>query len=170
MTEEIPLRFEVFLPARLGPPRKRARTINGVKISVKVRQHELPPNQNDRLHHMVKAKIMADWRQASCAAAIEHQLPHLQRVKISAIIHRKVVGRADITGDYDRIKAPVDGLVDAKVIPDDRRSFVEYGTIEEQKQDARGLGITLIIEPLPEREGRHHGSSQDVQATDGLVN
>lgn len=156
MTEPVPLRFEIFLPARLGPPRKRTRTINGVKIQVRVQQHELPPNQNERLHYRVKAKIIADWRQAACAAAIEHQLPHLQRVKISAIVHRKVVGKADASGDLERIKSLVDGMVDAGVVPDDRRAFCEYGTIEEQKQDARGLGITLIIEPLPERQHGHH--------------
>ena len=46
-----------------------------------------------------------------------------------------------------------DGLVDAGIVPDDRRAFVTYGKIDEQKMDERGIGVTLILEDMSDVTG-----------------
>src|SRR4051812_23022558 len=48
--------WEIWLPARLGPWRKRTTTVAGHTVSGRVRRMELPPTQNDRLHHQAKAR------------------------------------------------------------------------------------------------------------------
>lgn len=140
-------RWELWFARRLGPPRKKTVTRYGFKHTTRVRRPELPPNANDRLHWRVKAPWIAEWRKAGCAAAVAHRMPDLGRVCISAVIYRSHIGRADADGDLARLKPIVDGLVDAGVVPDDRRQFVEYGPMIEHRATGEP-GILLIIEEV----------------------
>lgn len=143
-------RWEVFLPALPGPPRVVKKRIDGLEFRAKVRRLELPVNQNERLHWRVKAKLTAEWRKHTASILLKERIPKLQKVRISAIMHRRVIGKADWVNDAERLKAPVDAMVELGIIPDDRREFVSYGSIDEQKMDERGVGITLIIEVIRE--------------------
>ena len=146
-------RWEIFLPARLGPNRIVKKIIGGITYTRKERRPELPFNQNTRMNWRVKAKIAADWRSFTALTARSQSVPTLKKVKISAIFHRKVIGRADWDGDVTRLKHLIDGLVDAGIAPDDRRAFMTYGSIDEQKMDERGIGVTLILEDMSDGTG-----------------
>jgi hypothetical protein len=139
--QKLPDLWQLWFPARLGPPRRRK--VKG--ISVRTRRPELPPTQNDRLHHFVKARWVKEWRDAAGWAAVQRRLPTLQRVRISAVIYRRAIGTADASNDLERLKPLVDGLVDAGVVPDDKRLYVEYGAVEERRGDH---GILLIVEEV----------------------
>lgn len=146
-------RWELFFPALPGPVRKRKRVLDGSSITTREKRPELPPTKNDRLHWRVRAKLTAQWREAAYLRAKAAEIPQLARVRISAVIHRRVVGRADEDNDRARLTALTDGLKLAGVMPDDRRKYVEYGSVTEQAWDARGLGITIIVEELPDEHG-----------------
>ena len=148
-------RYELFFARRLGPPRKTTLKVGTWRVPTKVRKLELPPNANDRLHWRVRAPWVAEWRKASADNARALQIPALGRVRISAVIYRSHLGKADADGDLARLKPLVDGLVDAGVIPDDRRQFVEYGPVIEHRATGEP-GLLLILEPaaLGSGEGR----------------
>lgn len=137
--------WRLWLPALLGPPRKRTKTIAGVKYTAKVRRPELPPSPNDRMHFRTKAPLIKAWRDAACDAAKSAGIPPLGRIRFSAVIYRTRLGHADEDNDRGRCKSLLDGLRDAKVIANDTRGFVEHGTVTEEKGP---VGVLLIVERI----------------------
>ena len=129
------------------PPFMRGRTKTG-----KVRRQPVryPPNINERraMHWTVERKAVARWRTYAVNEAKRHAMRPLERVRISAQVHRPRLGVADGSGDSERLKPLVDGLVDAGVIANDTRRFVEYGPVTEMRSGYRGDGILLIVEAL----------------------
>lgn len=60
------------------------------------------------------------WRDAAKVLARQARIPALDRVTITATVHRPDRRRnADAHNRYPTVKAVVDGLVDAGVLPDD---------------------------------------------------
>ncbi|MGH2362423.1 MAG: hypothetical protein ACRDGM_18015 [bacterium] len=72
--------------------------------------------------------------------------PPWKRTRLSAIIYRSVLGRADEDNDRSRLKPIIDGLVDAGLVPDDRREYVELGKVSEAKR--KWPGIMMLAEEL----------------------
>ena len=101
------------------------------------------------MHPMVEKKLVAYWREyAVREVRRQHAMRTLDRARISAIVYRRNMGVADASGDTERLKPLVDGLVSAGVLPDDRRRYVEYGEVEEQRIGYRGPGILLRVEAI----------------------
>lgn len=81
---------------------------------------------NRRIHHMVRANVCAYWRKLAHDAAVEAygwadvgQTWH-QRAHITVTIRFPDKRRRDVSNLYPYVAKPlVDGLVDARVIPDD---------------------------------------------------
>lgn len=138
--------WELWFPARLGPPRRKQRTINGVKVRGTVRAMELPPTMNDRLHFRVKGPWVKSWREAARDVAKGRDLPMLQRARVSMIVYRPRIGTADPDNDWARAKSLLDGLRDAGALAKDTYSAVQLGSIEERRGDH---GIVLIVQELP---------------------
>lgn len=136
-------RWELWLPAMPGPPRKRTKTIAGVKYTTKERRLELPPNANDRTHWRHKGPWVKALRAAAKQAAKQAGIPCLERVRIGAVIRRERIGQADADNDTSRLKNLIDGLVDAKVVPNDTYRHVEIGTVTEERGP---VGVLLIVE------------------------
>lgn len=137
--------WRLWLPALLGPPRKRTKTIAGVKYTARVRRPELPPSPNDRMHFRTKAPLIKAWREAACNAAKSAGIPQMARIRFSAVIYRTRLGHADEDNDRARCKYLLDGLRDAKVIANDTRGFIEHGTVTEEKGP---VGVLLIVEGI----------------------
>lgn len=137
--------WRIFLPGRVGPWRKRTKTIAGQKISDRYKTVELPPSPNDRMHFQAKAALVKAWREDAKQAARAHQIPACERIRISAVLYRRALGAADEDNDRARLKPILDGLRDAGVIANDTRGYVEHGTVTEE----RGFpGVLLIVEEV----------------------
>jgi hypothetical protein len=133
--------WELWFAARLGPARWRVR--RGVRV--KDRRLELPPAQNDRLHHHAKAAWVKEWRTEAWVIARRRQLPRIEHARISAIVYRARLGTADAFNDFERCKPIIDGLVAAGALAGDTYKHVTPGTIEERRGEP---GILLIVEEV----------------------
>lgn len=72
---------------------------------------------------MQVAKLTAEWREAGLKAALQHE-PVPTPTRIIATIHKTRGGRYDPNNLYPTIKACLDGIVDAGIIPDDDHKHV----------------------------------------------
>lgn len=149
VTPERPTRWHLFFSARPEiPVALRGTTKSG---KPKRQPPRLPPNINERraLHPMVERKLVEFWRnRVPMEVRRQHGMRPLAHARISAVIYRRNLGVADGSGDSERLKPLVDGLVQAGVLPNDRRSEVTYGAVEEQHIGYRGEGVLLIVEEL----------------------
>lgn len=81
---------------------------------------------NRRIHHMTRSEVCAYWRSLARDAAVgaygvadEGESWH-QRVRIVVTVRFPDLRRRDVSNLYPYVAKPiVDGLVDARVIPDD---------------------------------------------------
>lgn len=76
-------------------------------------------NANDRGHWSRHSRLTRIWRTHTNAAARQARIPRLEKAHITATIHKTRAGRWDPANLYPTVKACVDGLVDARVLPDD---------------------------------------------------
>lgn len=77
-------------------------------------------NLNDRMHHMVKAKLTKAWREAARDAILTGFHPdHYTRARIVVFYRFPTNRRRECANLQPTSKAIVDGLVDANLLPDD---------------------------------------------------
>jgi hypothetical protein len=146
-----PRRWELWFPARLGPKHKRKRTVNGVKVEVRVKVPELPPGPNgSRGNPIAHGQWVKGWRESArdIARAAVGEIEPLRRARVTAIMRRTRIGQADPDNDMARCKPLLDGLRDAKVLRRDTYQAVELGQISEERAGAEGPGVLLIVEEL----------------------
>ncbi len=103
------------------------------------------------MHWRTERRITAYWRGQGFAVARAAELPSMDRVRVSAVIHRTRSRKADQAGDAERLKPLLDGIVDAHVVPDDTYLHVEHGSVETVKSTRDG--ILLIVEALEPMSG-----------------
>ncbi len=141
----------LWFPARLGPKRKRIRTVNGVKVEVRVRVPELPPGPNgSRGNPIAHSQWVKAWRE-SARDIVKDALGEIEpvaRARITIVMRRTRIGQADPDNDLARCKPILDGIRDAGLLRKDTYRAVEYGPISEQRADHRGPGVLLIVEAL----------------------
>jgi crossover junction endodeoxyribonuclease RusA len=82
-----------------------------------------PLSMNDRLHHMVKAKLVAQWRKAAREAFTD--IPPCKRVKVTLFYFPAQNRRRDPDNLVASMKPVVDALADMGIVPDDTQEFVE---------------------------------------------
>ena len=81
-------------------------------------------NAERRMHWGKRAGLVRPMREAARVEALKAQIPRLQRLGVTAT-PRQARGRlADVAGPYPAVKAAVDGLVDAGILPDDSPEFL----------------------------------------------
>ncbi len=105
--------------------------------------HPLSPN--DHKHRMVRANRTKAWRHAAYLRCLMAQIPHCTRIKVSAVFVRRALGVADEDNDRARLKPIIDGIVDAGVIPNDRRGAIVWGTVTEERGPK---GLRVIVEAI----------------------
>jgi hypothetical protein len=124
--------------------------LRGVTKSGKPKQGDpaLPPNINERtrMHWRKERRLTGYWRAQAFAVAKQWGVTSCQRIRITAVIHRVRATGADQSGDAERLKPLIDGLVDAGVIPDDTYRYIEHGGVSQVK--APNAGVLLIVEAL----------------------
>lgn len=104
-------------------------------------------SMNDRMHHMKRARITAEWRQAAYVWTLNAvSRAGLKRPQPPSRV-RIVFGVADPWRRRDphnlapTVKAIVDGMVDAKLWPDDTPQYV---TVDDPAFSA-GTGVVVEL-------------------------
>lgn len=141
--------FSLWFPARLGPNRKRTRTVAGVKLTYRAREFELPPGPNgSRGNPIAHSRWVAEWRAAAKAIAkdaIRSGEP-ITRSTIHIVVHRRALGTADPDNDIARCKPLLDGMRDAGLLRRDTYDAVTFGLVQERRAGAAGVGMQIIVE------------------------
>jgi crossover junction endodeoxyribonuclease RusA len=106
---------------------------------------DYPPSPNARMHFMPRAVLTKDWREAAAMRCKMARIPHLKRIRVSAVVVRRSLGVADEDNDRARLKPIIDGIVDAGVIPNDRRGCIVWGDVGEKRGPK---GLLVIIEAI----------------------
>jgi crossover junction endodeoxyribonuclease RusA len=102
----------------------------------------LTMNAERTIHWAARAAIVKLWRTAGWAEALAAHLPRLQTAEIDAYPSQKGV-LADVGAHAPVVKALVDGLVDAHVLPDDSPAYLRALRIHPP---TRGKpGVTLVV-------------------------
>lgn len=103
------------------------------------------------MHHMTRAQRTKAWRQAGQLVAKSTPGPELSTpVTIDCVVHRKTNRRQDAANIYPTLKAVVDGIVDAGVLPDDCDEIVSEVRLrrgtpwKRNGQPIETLTITII--------------------------
>lgn len=107
-------------------------------------------NLNDRMHHMVKAKLTKAWRQAACGAIMSgFHSDHYTRARITVAYRFPTNRRREVGNLQPTSKAIVDGLVDAGLLPDDSDAHVVGPDNRRHIPNGTPL-VTVTITPLEE--------------------
>lgn len=115
--------------------------------------HEARPvtlNAERAAHWRHHRQLTAEWRQAFAWLARAHHLPAMQRIAVTATPVLSDRRAQDVGACFPSVKAAVDGLVDAGVIPDDTPAHVVRLTFETPVLGARVNSLRLLVEELPE--------------------
>ncbi|MGH9005550.1 MAG: hypothetical protein ACRDYV_20685 [Acidimicrobiia bacterium] len=76
-------------------------------------------NTQRRWHHHQRAAEVRTWRAAFAVLAFEARIPHLDAIAVVAVPHLRDHRRQDVGACFPAVKAAIDGLCDARVIPGD---------------------------------------------------
>ena len=104
-----------------------------------------PLSMNDRGHWRTKNRIIAEVRHTSFMLAKHHKVPkQLGRISALLVYYPRDRRRRDPENYVATLKPLVDGLVDARIIPDDTPEFYLPVMPQIGEPVARGL-VTLTI-------------------------
>lgn len=118
------------------------------QLRVMYAQRPWTTNSERRQGHWGKrAQLTRQWREAFRHAVTLVNPPTPTRVEIDAYIWAKSGKLADCASHHPAVKAAIDGLVDAGLIPDDSPKYLSKITFHAPKrkpQDALILKVELI--------------------------
>ena len=102
-------------------------------------------NANHRGHWAVKARRTKAWRTAAGYLAARARLGAHDQVHITAHIHKRTRRKYDAHNLQPTLKAIVDGLVDAGLVPDDTNEHVTGpdARMGEARPDQPGVTLTI---------------------------
>ncbi len=108
---------------------------------------------NQRLHWAERGRRTADWRHNTRMVAREARIGELDRIGVHLEIHPPDRLRRDPSNWAPTQKACVDGLVDARVVPDDSPAYVVEGMPRLLAPAGPGVWTWwLVVEALPPAE------------------
>jgi crossover junction endodeoxyribonuclease RusA len=84
-----------------------------------------PLSLNVQMHHMARAAKVKELRDSVHMLARLAKIPKCQKVRVTLIYQPRDARRRDSVNLVPTMKACEDGLVDAKVVPDDTPFFLE---------------------------------------------
>ena len=92
---------------------------------------------NKRHHWRTRAKLTRKWRELAAVVARVGRVPTLRQARIEVAFIHPTNRRRDAHNLYPTYKAIVDGLVDAKVLPDDDDAHLVSHTIRNEHDGTR---------------------------------
>ena len=96
-----------------------------------------------------RASAVRLWKEAFWGLALEAKVGRHQRVKLTVALRLRGKRSMDIDACAPAIKAAIDGLVAARVIPDDGQGHIEAITILKPVLGAERDEFTITIEEVP---------------------
>ena len=144
----------VMCPAcRTDEPGRRC-TCGAFIIALPPLDDILTINKERKVHWSVRNRIVESWRDGTAQIAKAARIPAMPRAHIYASWNPRTNIRKDPANAYPTIKACVDGLVLARVLPDDDAKHLD-GPDMRLGPPARPLAtVTLAVIPLPEQAAR----------------
>ena len=107
-------------------------------------------NAERNWHYHKRAKLVKQWREGFCELAGEEGIPELERMYIEACPVVRDRRLQDTCAANNAVKAAIDGIVDAGVVPDDSKEWLgwvkQYPCETVKGQDA--LIVKVIGEPV----------------------
>lgn len=105
-------------------------------------------NKERTLHHMSRAKLVKEWREASAVVAEARKLPKkLKAIEVVFTPHRRNrQGKADTGNHFPVAKACIDGLVDSGIILEDGPEVVRRLTFEAPVISGESKAVLIIRE------------------------
>ncbi len=101
-------------------------------------------------HYQKRASHVRAAREAFAWLAISEDIPRLDAVTISAVpLAKDRRGIQDVGACLPMVKAAVDGIVDAGIIPDDDPRYVRALTFYPTEVTSGRSGLRLIITEAP---------------------
>lgn len=84
-----------------------------------------PLSMNDRGHHIARSKQVKALREATGWLSKQAKVPRMKRCRVTLIYEPRDARRRDPINLSATLKAVQDGLVDARVVPDDTLEYME---------------------------------------------
>lgn len=100
-------------------------------------------NAERRGNRYQRASLTKEWREAFCLLAKSRKIPQMRKVAITAEPWQARGVLADTAACNPAVKAAIDGLVDAGVIPDDTPEHVARITFLPTRRGRDALVITI---------------------------
>jgi crossover junction endodeoxyribonuclease RusA len=101
---------------------------------------------NDRRHWADKARRTRNIRHMTAVLARARRIPRYEVVQITALIQYPTGGRADPGNASPTVKAAIDGLVDAGVVPaDDHTHVIGPDYRREVGKGQRGTHVVRLV-------------------------
>ena len=102
-------------------------------------------NSERTWHHHKRAQVVKDARERWYYLAVNAKVPRLKRIRIDAVpLAKDRRWRTDVGACYPAVKAAIDGLVDAHVIPDDNPDHLDAITFHAPQVVGRN-GLRLVV-------------------------
>lgn len=113
--------------------------------------------------HFGRAELVATWRTAYAQLCLAEPVPPLQWIEVEAIQHCRDRRMPDIGACFPAVKAAIDGIVDAGVIPDDNPEYLRGLTFRPpvcEGRDALVLKVSGILCGPDQRAARERALRQ----------
>lgn len=95
-------------------------------------------------NHWERARLVKEWRTAFHVLAKEAKIPPLKWLAVTAEPFSDAKGRLqDVAACNPAVKAAIDGIVDAGVLPDDSPKFLTSVTFMSPKREKNALVLYL---------------------------
>ncbi|MEH3142489.1 MAG: hypothetical protein PGN37_20420 [Mycobacterium kyogaense] len=105
-----------------------------------------PLTANQRMHWAEKSRVTRDVRQAVALLARSVKAPPTERLAVTLHYRQAVKRRIDAHNLYALVKPCVDGLIDAKVCPDDDTEHVSTPEPVIHPPDPSGPALWLELD------------------------
>ncbi len=96
-------------------------------------------NAERKGNHWERAKLTKEWRSAFTLLARAQRIPPLAWFTVIAEPHQKGGRLQDVAGCAPAVKAAIDGLVDARIAPDDSSEFLRLVTFAAPQRGKNAL-------------------------------
>lgn len=110
----------------------------------------LPMNAYRRLHFRQRAAYDLEWRQAFGWMARQARIPRLDAVLVTVAQECRRPPLPDVGASFPTAKAAIDGLVDARVIPDDDPAHLHALTFVAPTRGELDRFLLIVHEAHPE--------------------
>jgi crossover junction endodeoxyribonuclease RusA len=130
-------------------PRPAPATVEARTWTLTHRARPWTTNAERRGSRFERAANVRLWREAVWGLALEAKVGRHQRVRLTVALRLRGKRSMDIDACAPSLKAAIDGLVDARVIPDDGQGHIEAITILEPVLGAERDEFTITIEEVP---------------------